>query len=57
MKVTPEGQVKVLDSACAKALVGEGGAGPSPDLSQSPTLAPSGTQAVVIRTAAYMAPE
>jgi eukaryotic-like serine/threonine-protein kinase len=55
VKITPEGKVKVLDFGLAKALGGE----PStPDLSQSPTVAPAATSAgIILGTAAYMSPE
>jgi serine/threonine-protein kinase len=55
VKITPEGKVKVLDFGLAKALGGE----PStPDLSQSPTVAPRATSAgIILGTAAYMSPE
>ena len=48
--VTAEGRVKVLDFGLAKAWAGDRGTGSaaSMDLSQSPTLAHSGTQAGVI---------
>jgi serine/threonine-protein kinase len=57
VKITPDGQVKVLDFGLAK-----GGAGtPSssgPDLSQSPTITYAATGAgVILGTAAYMSPE
>ena len=51
VKVTPEGQVKVLDFGLAKALG-------SPDLSQAPTVSAAGTETgVILGTAPYMAPE
>ncbi len=59
VKVTPEGKVKVLDFGLATAFTGEGpGAAASADLSQSPTLARTGTAAgIILGTAAYMSPE
>ena len=55
IKITPEGQVKILDFGLAKALEGDA---PDSSLSQSPTLTHAATQAgVILGTAAYMAPE
>ena len=56
IKITPEGQVKILDFGLAKALEGE--TPPDTNLSQSPTLTNAATQAgVILGTAAYMSPE
>ena len=58
VKITPDGKVKILDFGLAKAWAGDAASGSAPDLSQSPTLAHTGTAAgVILGTAAYMSPE
>ena len=55
IKVTPEGNVKVLDFGLAKTFVKDG---VEVDLSQSPTIGMTATeQGVILGTAAYMSPE
>ena len=58
VKLSPDGKVKVLDFGLAKAFAGDTASGSASDLSQSPTLAHTGTAAgIILGTAAYMAPE
>jgi Tol biopolymer transport system component len=59
IKLVPDGSVKVLDFGLAKAWSGDDATtGREPGLSQSPTLAHTGTAAgVILGTAAYMSPE
>jgi len=59
VKVSPDGKVKVLDFGLAKAWAGDAGeGGSSASISESPTLAHSGTAAgIILGTAAYMSPE
>jgi serine/threonine-protein kinase len=58
VKVTPDGQVKVLDFGLAKALEGETPVASSSAMSQSPTITGPMTGAnVILGTAAYMSPE
>ncbi len=55
VKITPEGQVKVMDFGLAKALRADRGA---IDLSHSPTITASETATgIILGTAAYMSPE
>jgi eukaryotic-like serine/threonine-protein kinase len=58
IKLTRDGQVKVLDFGLAKALESESSQSGSPSMSVSPTLTSPMTAAnVILGTAAYMSPE
>ncbi len=57
VKITPAGEVKVLDFGLAKGTAAAGGVSAG-DLSHSPTLAVTATgEGVILGTAAYMSPE
>src|SRR5882724_5636856 len=54
VKITPDGQVKVLDFGLAKTMLGSG---PTTTLSNSPTMLSGTIGGLIMGTAAYMSPE
>src|SRR5262249_41260427 len=54
VKLTPEGEIKVLDFGLAKAMESNAS---NPTVSQSPTLVTGSMAGMIIGTAAYMSPE
>ncbi len=58
VKITPEGNLKVLDFGLAKAFLDDGSPSEmSPDLSRSPTMMQATGVGMILGTAAYMSPE
>jgi len=59
IKITPEGDVKVLDYGLAKAMAGDPSlSGPTSAPTMMPTVTSAGTVAgMILGTAAYMSPE
>lgn len=56
IRISPEGDLKILDFGLARAYTGDTGS--SPDITTSPTITAAMTQAgVILGTAAYMSPE
>ncbi len=56
IKITPAGELKILDFGLARAYTGD--PGPEADITNSPTITAAMTQAgVILGTAAYMSPE
>ena len=58
IKITPHGDVKILDFGLARAFAGEADDGSTMEIGNSPTITAAMTQAgVILGTAAYMSPE
>jgi Tol biopolymer transport system component/predicted Ser/Thr protein kinase len=58
IKITPTGDVKILDFGLARAYSGEADGGSTLEIGNSPTITAAMTQAgVILGTAAYMSPE